>query len=159
MEQVWRRSEIIAWSQLLLNSYEKLLQRQLIERTGNAEDDAKALFFAPFVVVSHGTQANPIFNYGNQTALDLWEITWEKFTRMPSRESVEPAELAAQEEREEMLKKVARKGFIENFRGIRISSTGKRFLIEDVIVWNVIGIDSQHCAQAATYPSWSFINN
>ena len=78
---------------------------------------------------------------------------------MPSRESVEPAELAALEEREEMLKKVARKGFIENFRGIRISSTGKRFLIEDVIVWNVIGIDSQHCAQAATYPSWSFINN
>jgi hypothetical protein len=37
-------------------------------------DVAQFLFEAPFVVVSHGIEANPILNYGNKKALTLWEL-------------------------------------------------------------------------------------
>ncbi len=89
-EEVWRQPEIIIWSQLLLDSYEKLLGHQLIERKANTEEQAKALFFAPFVVASHGTEADPIYNYGNQVLLDLWERGWDDLTKTPSRLSAEP---------------------------------------------------------------------
>jgi len=82
VQEVWQQPEIITWSQLLLDSYEKLLGHQLIERKGNAQAQAQALFFAPLVVASHGTEADPILNYGNQKALDLWEMTWDNFIKL-----------------------------------------------------------------------------
>ena len=153
-EEVWRQPEIIIWSQLLLDSYEKLLGHQLMERKGNAEEQTKALFFAPFVAVSHGTEDNPRFNYGNQTALDLWEMRWEDFTQTPSQQPVESTE---REQRERMLIQVAKQGFIDNYQGIRASSTGRRFQISGVIVWNVVDTEGKYCGQAATFSEWSFL--
>lgn len=43
-QDVWQQPEIITWSQLLLDSYQRLLGKQLIARIGNAEEDAKILF-------------------------------------------------------------------------------------------------------------------
>ena len=54
----------------------------------------------PFVVASHGLQDDPILNYGNQVALDLWEMNWEQFTQTPSRLTAEPVN---REERARML--------------------------------------------------------
>lgn len=51
---------------------------------------AEELFAAPFVIVSHDTQADPVLNYGNRAALTLWEMSWEELTRTPSRLTVEP---------------------------------------------------------------------
>lgn len=152
--EIWEQPAIITWSQLLLDSYEKLLGHQLIEREGNAEAQAKTLFFIPFVVVSHGTESNPIFNYGNKKALDIWEMTWEDFTKTPSKSPVEPVEI---EEREKMLAQVAEQGFIDNYRGVRKSSTGKRFMIENTIVWNLVDAQNQRCGQAATFSKWEFL--
>jgi hypothetical protein len=67
--------------QLLLDSFAWLLGRELIPRTGSAAEQAERLFQAPFVVVSHGTQADPILNYGNAAALALWEMTAEELRR------------------------------------------------------------------------------
>jgi MEKHLA domain len=95
-----------------------------------------------------------IFNYGNQQALDLWELDWQTFTRMPSRQSAVPME---QEARSQLLAEAKEKGYISDYRGIRISSTGRQFWIENVILWDVLDEHQQTIGQAATFSQWQFI--
>ena len=59
------------WIRWLLDSHALWLKRDLIERRGDIEAQSQALFFAPFVVVSHVDSDDPILNYGNRQALDL----------------------------------------------------------------------------------------
>ncbi|MCU0533208.1 MAG: MEKHLA domain-containing protein [Hydrococcus sp. Prado102] len=153
-EEIWQQAKILFWSQILLESYEKLLKKPLIERKGNVSEQAKALFFAPFVVVSHGIEPDPILNYGNQMALNLWEMSWEDLTKTPSRLTAEPVN---RQEREQMLAIARKQGFIDNYRGIRISKTHKRFLIEEAIVWNLTSDRGEPCGQAATFSHWLFL--
>ncbi|MDB5385794.1 MAG: hypothetical protein JWM11_1440, partial [Planctomycetaceae bacterium] len=77
-------------SQILLNSYRLWTKRELIPRCGSELEQAKVLFESPFVVVSHGTQPDPILNYGNRTALELWEIDIPTLLQTPSRLTAEP---------------------------------------------------------------------
>jgi hypothetical protein len=107
------------------------------------------------VVVSHGTQTDPILNYGNQIALDLWEMSWEQLTQTPSRLTAEPI---AREERTKMLLQAARQGFINHYQGIRISRTGRRFEIDNAIVWNLTDTQNRPCGQAATFSDWSWLS-
>lgn len=152
--QVWRRPDIVDWSQWLLDSYRQCVGRELLERVGGAEAQAQALFIAPFVVVSHGTQADPILNYGSHLALTLWEMTWEQLVSTPSRLTAEPVNRT---ERESMLERARTQGYIDNYRGIRISSSGRRFLIEQAIVWNVVDQAGHRQGQAATFSRWTFL--
>lgn len=154
-EEVWKQPHIVLWSQILLNSYEKRLKRSLIKRKDEPLEQAQALFLAPFAIVSHGTQNDPILNYGNQRALKLWEMNWDDLISTPSRLTAEPVN---REEREKMLDRAAKQGYIDNYCGIRISKSGKRFLIEDAIVWNLIDSQEQGCGQAATFWRWSFLS-
>ena len=62
--QVWRQPSVVEWSQLLLNSYRQWVGRDLLQRAGGPEEEAHALFLAPFVVVSHGMEEDPLLNYG-----------------------------------------------------------------------------------------------
>jgi len=110
------------------------------------------LFEAPFCVVSHNTQADPVFNYGNKTALKLFEMSWQDFTALPSRFS---AEQQNREERQRLLARVTEHGFIEDYRGVRISSSGRRFLVEDSIVWNMLDENGGYRGQAAVLYKWS----
>jgi len=151
---VWREPAIVEWSQLLLDSFRHWTGRELLERTGSAEAQAQALFAAPFVLVSHGTEEDPVLNYGNRIALELWETTWEQFTRTPSRLTAEPVNQA---DRERMLAQAAARGFIDDYRGVRISNTGRRFQVEDAIVWTVIDAKNKKLGQAATFSRWSFL--
>jgi len=149
----WQQEAIARHSQRLLHSYQHWTGTSLLNVSGTSEEIAQALFEAPFVLVSHGTQADPIFNYGNRKALQLWELTWEEFTKMPSRKS---AEKIVQEERDRLLAEAASKGF-SNFSGVRITSTGKRFQIEDGILWNLIDEQNQRCGQASVLSKYKFI--
>jgi hypothetical protein len=72
---------------------------------------------------------------------------------MPSRKS---AEEVVQQERERLLADTLTKGF-SNFKGIRISSMGKRFHIEEGILWNLLDGENRRCGQAAVYSNWKFI--
>ena len=150
---VWQQPEIIRWSQILAQSYQQLLGKEL-SPSDTPEELAKALFNAPFVIVSHGTQTDPIFNYGNQTALQLWSLNWEELTKTPSRLSAEPVN---RETRAAMLRQAARQGYIDNYRGVRISSTGRRFLIEQAIIWNLKDRGDRPCGQAATFAHWTWL--
>src|SRR5437868_1368842 len=122
MNLIWQNESIIAHTQLLARSFWKWTGRDLLPGLFNREDLAKNIFHAPFVVVSHGTEADPVLNYGNEIALNLWEMSWEELTRTPSRLT---AEIPNQIERRKSLETVARHGFIENYSGVRISKSGK----------------------------------
>ncbi len=150
----WADPTIIRWNQLLLDSFRRWLGRELIERKGSTEEQARTLYHAPFVVVSHGMEADPILKYGNKAALDLWELDWERFTKTPSRLTAEPVNQA---ERARMLARAQERGFIDDYKGVRISGTGKRFLVEQAIVWNVVGAEGEQVGQAATFSRWKFL--
>ena len=89
-DEVWNTPERIQHTQLMLDSFERYLGRSLIDRSGNSRLEAEKVFRAPFVVVSHGTQDDPILNYGNATALELWEMDFTTLTSTPSRLTAEP---------------------------------------------------------------------
>ena len=72
----------------LARSFKRLTGRGLLAGNFSAVELAEKIWEAPFVVVSHGTQADPVLNYGNRTALALWEMSWDEFTRTPSRLTV-----------------------------------------------------------------------
>ena len=150
----WADPAVIRWNQLLLDSFRRWLGRDLIERKGSPEEQARALYHAPFVIVSHGMEADPILKYGNRIALDLWEMDWDRFTKTPSRLTAEPVNQA---ERARMLALAQEKGFIDDYKGVRISGTGKRFLVEQAIVWNVVDATGKQQGQAATFSKWKFL--
>lgn len=148
----WQTPSLLAWTQLLLNSYCHWTGKDLIDRGGTEMDQSERLFFAPFVVVSHDSQSDPHLNYGNHRALALWEMDWEKLRNTPSRLTAEPMNRA---ERARMLEQAANRGFITDYRGIRISRTGRRFLVEQATVWNVLDATSTPCGQAAMFSNWT----
>jgi hypothetical protein len=150
---IWTDANIIRWTQLLLNSFEQLLGYPLIP-TDPERSPAEALFRASTVVISHGVQDDPILNYGNQAALQLWEMDWQRFTQTPSRLTAQPMERS---ERQRMLAEAKQKGYYDQYRGIRISSTGKRFFIENAIIWNVIDDQQRLQGQAATFSRWTAV--
>lgn len=143
----------------VINHVDRLLQSYLLW-TGcelipqRPQERCRALFFQPFVVLSHGTQDDPVLNYGNQAALDLWEMTWEEFTSTPSRLTAEPVN---REDRERLLEQVRLNGYIDTYRGVRISGGGRRFLIEKGTVWNIVDENNEYAGQAATFSRWTYI--
>lgn len=126
--------------------------RNLVDHKLSDKDRYRSLFEAPFCVVSHNAGHDPVFNYGNKVALELFEMKWVDFINMPSRLS---AEQQIREEREHLLARVTEYGFIEDYKGVRISSSGKRFLVEDSIVWNMIDVNGTYRGQAAVIYKWS----
>ncbi len=122
----------------------------------DAMDLALAMFNAPVAVVSHGMEADPIFRYANATALDLWQMDWNAFTRLPSRHSAEP-QPDVQTDRERSLRSVAENGFVDGYSAIRISSQGRRFEIRDTVLWNVIDYDGIRHGQAAFIRDWRYL--
>ena len=136
---------------LLCESFERLTGQPLL---GVSAERALAAFNAPFVLVSHNTAADPIFNYANRQALELFELTWAQMAALPSRKSAEPVERA---ERERLMHRVRNDGFIDDYAGIRVTSTGRRFRIEQAVVWNLIDDDGKLQGQAATFANWTFL--
>jgi hypothetical protein len=151
-DPVWARTPHVRWAQRLLDSFHRWTGRQLIDRGGPAAEQARRLFTAPFVVVSHGTEEDPLLNYGNQAALELWEMTWDQLIGTPSRRTAEPVNQA---ERARLLQLVTEHGSIDRYRGVRISATGKRFLVEAATVWNVVDEQGRRVGQAATFSQWT----
>lgn len=138
--------------QVLRESYHHYLGQDLIDKTLSPKMAAKHIYHASFVVVSHSADIDPIFIYGNQKALRLFEMTWPEFTRLPSRQS---AEASVQGERERLLAATMTQGFISDYAGIRISKEGRRFWIQNVTVWNLRNPQGQYVGQAAIYSDWA----
>lgn len=151
---IWQDEFVVAHAQTLARSFKRFTQRDLLAGNFSAAEYSEKLFDAPFVLVSHGTQADPVLNYGNRAALALWEMSWDEFTRTPSRLT---AEAPNREERARLLAAVTARGFIDDYSGVRISKTGRRFKISQATVWNLVSADGNPCGQAATFAQWEFL--
>jgi hypothetical protein len=143
--------ECVDHVQVLLDSFARLLNEQLVSRDGSPHAQARRLFLAPRVVVSHGTEPDPVLNYGNAAALALWEMDWSEFIKTPSRFTAEPMQ---RDERARLLARTREYGFVEDYTGVRITKSGKRFLIEEAVVWNLTDRLGVYRGQAATFDRW-----
>lgn len=126
---------------LLADSFNRVTGRLLAS-------DPMTLYGAPFALVSHGIGADPLFNFANVRAQQLFGYDWARFVTLPSRLSARAPE---RDERARLLDRVSRQGFIEDYSGIRVRSDGSLFRIEGAIVWNVIDADGLLHGQAAMF--------
>ncbi len=139
---------------MLLTNYIYFKGHNLINTSSGYREAAKELFNSSLIILSHDAAQDPVFTYANKAALSLFEMSWDQLTAMESRKS---AEMPNRVEREKLLKAVTKNGFTDNYSGIRISNSGKRFLIKDVTVWNLIEPDGKICGQAAAYSQWEYL--
>jgi MEKHLA domain len=160
----WQTEAMIVHCQNLAFSYHHWTKLDLLSMPTDPPPNsawlmAERLFYAPFALLSHGLEADPILNYGNQTALNLWQTSWAQLTTTPSRQTAEPQ---AQSVRGELLAQALAKGFIQNYQGIRISSKGNRFAIANVTIWNLIDYrpeySGQKLGQAAMFTDWQMLD-
>jgi MEKHLA domain len=172
MNDIWQEVSVVAQTQLIARSLKHWTGRDLLAAGPPVSDPAQSdpasqragsetgapfvekIFHAPFVLVSHGTEADPVLNYGNAAALALWEMSWAELTRTPSRLT---AEVPNREERARLLAAVTQRGFIDDYSGVRISKTGRRFRIARATVWNLISETGLPGGQAAMFTHWEFL--
>jgi hypothetical protein len=147
----WQTASAIARVQDLLRSYRLLTGRDLLAVSGDEVAVARQVFEASVAILSHGTEADPLLDYGNRGALAVFGYEWTDFVGMPSRLT---AEAPNREERQRLLDAVTRDGYIADYAGIRISRSGRRFRIEDAVVWTVSDAQGRRSGQAAAIGRW-----
>jgi hypothetical protein len=152
--ELWNNPFVLAQTRLMARSLKRWTGRDLMPGDLLDEGLADQVFHAPFVLVSHGTEDDPVLNYGNQAALALWEMSWAELTRTPSRLT---AEAPNREERARLLGAVTARGYIDDYSGVRISQTGRRFRIRQAVVWNLVGDGEEPRGQAAMFAQWEFL--
>ena len=133
---------------VLTGSYARLVGAPLVPP---GKDPDWLYRYAPFAVVAHNTDPDPMFIYANKAAQTCFEYSWEEFTSLPSRLSAEAPDRA---ERQSLLDEVALKGFLLGYRGVRVAKSGRRFIISGGVVWELLDEDGVRHGQAATFRSW-----
>jgi hypothetical protein len=134
---------------LIAESHARLTGRPLL---GEGPVAAATLWGARLALLAHGTEPDPVFFYANRLALQLFELSPQALLRTPSRLSAEPVERA---ERARLLEAVSRRGFIDDYAGVRVSASGRRFRIEQATVWTLIDAAGQAHGQAAAFARWT----
>ncbi len=133
---------------LITGRFRRLTGRELAAPSAGAEWLYRQ---APFVVLAHDGGGDPRFIYANETAQACFEYSADELIGLPSRLSAEAPERA---ERQRLLDRVSRNGFILDYSGIRIAKSGRRFRIKNAIVWQLIDAEGAHHGQAATFSEW-----
>jgi hypothetical protein len=139
---------------MVLDSLERLTGRRPTDPADPPEAQAQAVFHAPYVLVSHGAEADPRLNYGNLAALALWEADWETFTAVPSRLT---ADSQTQAERTHLLHQARERGVIDNYSGVRVAFSGRQFMIENATLWTVSDADGTYRGQAALFDRYRYL--
>jgi len=142
---VYRSAAQVGLIEMIATSYARLLSRPLVEE---GTDIVDALWEAPLAIVAHGTEPDPLFFFANRAALEAFDTDSDCFIGMPSRLS---AEELLREERQALLDRVSAVGYIDDYSGIRISAKGRRFLIRDAVVWNLVDKEGAIHGQAACF--------
>jgi hypothetical protein len=138
--------------ELLAGSYSRLVGAPLVPFEQDSQVAARWLYEeAPYCVLAHNADPDPIFIYGNKAAQRCFEYTWEELTTLRSRFSAEEQD---REERQRLLDLVKRQGFATGYRGVRIAKSGRRFWIDDAVVWQLVDEIGVLHGQAAIFRQW-----
>lgn len=145
-----RDPALVDWAVLLVTSYRALTGHDLggVVAVPHGATTALELFEAPAVVLSHGTEDDPVLNYANAAALRRWACTWPEFVGMPSRTTAEPSERVA---RAEAFDRMRATGWSDDYSGIRVDRSGQRFEIVGAVIWEVRDAAGNHLGDAATF--------
>ena len=106
-----------------------------------------------YILISHGTEESPIYNFGNKACLNAFARSWENQVSMPSSESVVRR---SQDEasRIELMKSVTDYGIFDGkLNGYRVRDDGKFIKLTEGVVWNCYGDDEEetYIGQAAFF--------
>lgn len=147
----WKNELTLSQTEIICESFFSLLKRPLVKRSTDLADLAYQLYHAPFIVVAHNTDPDPIFFYANLCAQKLWDLSLEEFLQTPSRLTVEMMEVS---ERQKLLDRARTHGFVDDYTGVRVRKNGSRFEIGKTILWNLKDKDRNYAGQAATFSNW-----
>ena len=138
---------------LMTTSHQRLVGRPLLVRSPGEtyESFAGRLYTAHFGLLSHDDRPDPRFNYANLVAQQLFERSWDEMVGMPSRLSAEAPERG---ERQHFLARVAKQGYVDDYTGIRVAKSGRRFRILRATIWNLVDASGRRVGQAAAIPAW-----
>lgn len=137
---------------LLVSSYRRMVGKEP-EFLQGGEASARWLYaHAPHAVLAHDASAIPSFIYANKAAQACFEYDWREIVGLPSHLSAETQERA---ERQRLLDQVSRQGYATGYKGVRIAKSGRRFLIEDGVVWQLIDEAGTLRGQAASFARWT----
>jgi PAS domain-containing protein len=146
-----RHAEDPAFFDLLVGSYRRLLGQDP-PFLAPGQTDARWLYReASACVLAHNTDPDPHFIYANKAAQRLFEYDWDEFVSLPSRLS---AEAPNREARQRLLECVDRDGFATGYSGVRIAKSGRRFRMEDGVLWQLRARDGGLRGVAATFARW-----
>jgi PAS domain-containing protein len=140
-----------AFADVLADSYAELVGRPFVTAGLRGAAAAEWLYQARFGLLAHDTSADPLFTYANRTAQERFGYTWDEFVGLPSRLS---AIGDARDERHDLMDSVRRHGFADEYRGLRVTKSGRPFWIEDVTIWNLLGPGGLLIGQAALIRQW-----
>ncbi|WP_282096565.1 MEKHLA domain-containing protein [Epibacterium ulvae] len=113
--------------------------------------EAEELYHAPFAVLSHNMDVDPVLTYGNLFAQKLFEVCWDNLVTMHSKNT---AEQVHRNERNRMFETMREQGYIRNYQGIRISASGKRFEIQNASIWPLLDIKGKKQGEAALFANF-----
>ena len=115
----------------LVSSYRRTVGREPAFLEHCAHRSADWLYAqASHCVLAHNTDPDPRFIYANRAAQTAFEYDWDEITSLPSRLSA------------------------TDYSGVRMAKSGRRFLIEEGVVWQLIDRDGAVRGQAATFARW-----
>jgi hypothetical protein len=146
----WTDDELRTRARWLLNSYRAWAGDDLVPLPPGADDDARAraLFDAPLAVLAHDRRDDPLCVYANAAALDAFALTLADAPAYATSRTVEPA---AREERQAAFARVDEAGLVSGYSGVRISTEGVRFRIEDGRIWTVLDDAGRRVGHAAAF--------
>lgn len=101
-----------------------------------------------FGVLSHGTQSDPVYNYGNKASLELFGYTIDELCQTPSRFSTVPVLM---KDRDNLIKAIETRGYGYIDDAVRVKSDGELFIIDRILIWTVFDEADNRIGLAAVY--------
>jgi len=139
------------WRQIIENvdrSFYHLTGRILSTPPGLPDRVAWLHESAPFSLVVHSADKDPVFLYLNNTGLNSFKYPVEEVLGYPSRFSAREEDRS---EREVLLQRVSTAGIADSYNGVRVDKYGTPFSIFGGIVWQLFREDKTVWGQAALF--------
>jgi hypothetical protein len=139
------------WIRCVSNSLQRFYGKSLYEEISLAVPAVTADVHSNerHVVISHGTQEDPIYNYANKAGLQFSGYSEDEFVQLPSRYSAPDGSLRA--DRSVIVQHVIQHGWAIIPEAIRQNKAGQCFLVQRILFFNVYDDNGNRIGQAATF--------
>ena len=155
---LWLSPDAQRWALIIEASHSRAFGSPLVARHPVASDAKRShcqeLFACPSPVLAHDGGSDPALIYANAAALRLWRRRWSQMVGMPSRLTAPEQE---RQERAQALGSAQKMNAFQGYRGIRIDSEGRRFVINNARIWTLWDEKGECCGQAASFSNWWWI--